>query len=477
MNNEDVLLHNGKIGILIDGITGFMKEIQLPSGDHIPMVQSFWYYQANGRYSGSKPSGAYAFSPSHKNPYIVNTKASYKIYRGPLVDEVHQVFSDWCTQVIRLYRNYNYVEFDWVIGPLPTGKFPNEHGIEVITRYETTLQNKNMFYTDANGRETIRRTRDFRPTWELQTGQPVASNYYPVTSWLFLRDLAKDLQMTILTDRSQGGSSMMDGTLELMLHRRLLFDDAYGMEEALNEPGQFSYNYELKSSCNILLFFAGFNFEGLVVRGRHRLIVDGVQESVRFLRKLSKTTSWTPLYLFRNTPKVHSRNLVTNLNFVGTMEQLPVNIHLLSLEQWDESRILIRLEHFYEINEDFKYSRETEVKLHDLFSTFIIVDVREMSLSGTEYLEESDASRMRWIAESNPYENYTSVFSSIFTKGSRFKSFLFMKCVKIVITFCSRVKQYHSGQQQLHYTNEANADSHLPRLHSTSKLKLKNLKN
>lgn len=263
MNNEDVLLHNGKIGILIDGITGFMKEIQLPSGDHIPMVQSFWYYQANGRYSGSKPSGAYAFSPSHKNPYIVNTKASYKIYRGPLVDEVHQVFSDWCTQVIRLYRNYNYVEFDWVIGPLPTGKFPNEHGIEVITRYETTLQNKNMFYTDANGRETIRRTRDFRPTWELQTGQPVASNYYPVTSWLFLRDLAKDLQMTILTDRSQGGSSMMDGTLELMLHRRLLFDDAYGMEEALNEPGQFSYNYELKSSCNILLFLQVSTLKGL----------------------------------------------------------------------------------------------------------------------------------------------------------------------------------------------------------------------
>lgn len=154
------------------------------------------------------------------------------------------------------------------------------------------------------------------------------------------------------------------------------------------------------------------------MRGRHRLIVDGVQESVRFLRKLSKTTSWTPLYLFRNSPKVHSRNLVANLNFVGTMEQLPVNIHLLSLEQWDESRILIRLEHFYEINEDFKYSRETEVKLNNLFSTFIITDVREMNLQGTEYLDESEAGKMRWIAESNPYENYTSVFSSIFTKGS-----------------------------------------------------------
>lgn len=162
---------------------------------------------------------------------------------------------------------------------------------------------------------------------------------------------------------------------------------------------------------------AGHNQEGLIVRGKHRLIVDGVQESVRFLRKLSKTTSWNPIYLFRNAPSLHSRNLVSNLNFVGTFDKLPVNIHLLSLEQWDESHILIRLEHFYEINEDFKYSRETQVKMNDLFSTFVITDIREMNLAGTEDLEESDRSKMRWIADSNPYENYTSVFSSIFTKG------------------------------------------------------------
>ena len=215
-----------------------MKEIQLPTGESIPLIQSFWYYQATSRYSGEKPSGAYAFNPSHKNPYIVNTKASYKIFRGSLVDEVHQVFSEWCTQVIRLYKNYNYIEFDWVIGPIPIGKFPNEHGLEIITRYETNFLNKGMFYTDANGRETIRRTRDWRPTWELQTNEEVASNYYPVTSWMFIRDMAKELQMTILTDRSQGGSSLLDGTIELMLHRRLLYDDGYGMEEALNEPGK-----------------------------------------------------------------------------------------------------------------------------------------------------------------------------------------------------------------------------------------------
>ena len=41
--------------------------------------------------------------------------------------------------------------------------------------------------------------------------------------------------MTVLPDRSQGGSSLFDGEVELMVHRRLLFDDGVGVEEPLNE--------------------------------------------------------------------------------------------------------------------------------------------------------------------------------------------------------------------------------------------------
>ena len=59
--------------------------------------------------------------------------------------------------------------------------------------------------------------------------------------------------VTVLTDRSEGGSSLAEGQLELMLHRRCLKDDGFGVGEALDEEA--------------------FG-EGLVVRGKHTVFLD-----------------------------------------------------------------------------------------------------------------------------------------------------------------------------------------------------------
>ncbi len=59
--------------------------------------------------------------------------------------------------------------------------------------------------------------------------------------------------MTVIPDRSQGGSSMNSGQLELMVHRRLVHDDGMGVIEPLNELGP--------------------DGNGLVARGLHRVFL------------------------------------------------------------------------------------------------------------------------------------------------------------------------------------------------------------
>lgn len=110
--------------------------------------------------------------------------------------------------MIRIYKNEKYAEFQWVVGPIP-------NGFEIITKFDTDIESNGVFYTDSNGREMMKRRRDHRDTWKLTLAEPVSGNYYPVTTKIAIEDANR--RFAILTDRSQGGSSMDDGSIELMV--------------------------------------------------------------------------------------------------------------------------------------------------------------------------------------------------------------------------------------------------------------------
>ena len=119
------------------------------------------------------------------------------------------------------------------------------------------ISNVGEFRTDANGRQFMRRIRNQRCSYNLEDGakdEPISSNYYPVSAgmitfkkstkyvekyYLFsaigISNASIGMGFNVLTDRSQGGSSINDGWVELMVHRRCLNDDDAGVAEPLNE--------------------------------------------------------------------------------------------------------------------------------------------------------------------------------------------------------------------------------------------------
>jgi len=111
-------------------------------------------------------------------------------------------------------------------------------GHEVTINFHAPLiANNGVFYTDSNGLEMQRRELNFRPTWDLTLANSmnITANYYPITSAIAITDEVTDMQFVVMNSRSQGGSVIQDGRIEIMQNRRLNIDDQRGMGEALNE--------------------------------------------------------------------------------------------------------------------------------------------------------------------------------------------------------------------------------------------------
>merc|ERR1712137_1076692 len=104
-------------------------------------------------------SGAYIFRPNSSEFRYPGPsgKPSLRILEGDVVTEVHQIYSDWVSHVIRLVKGEPYIEVEWTVGPIPTStpwitEMDGDYGKEVAVRYEAGLNSMEVFHTDSNGR-------------------------------------------------------------------------------------------------------------------------------------------------------------------------------------------------------------------------------------------------------------------------------------------------------------------------------------
>ncbi|XVF16105.1 hypothetical protein REPUB_Repub10bG0002600 [Reevesia pubescens] len=340
--------------------------------------QSFSFYTGYNGTNDKMPqnSGAYIFRPNGTYP-IKPEQATLIVIRGPLIHEVHQQINPWIFQTTRLYKEKEHVEVEFIVGPVPIN---DGFGKEVATQITTSLENSKTFYTDSNGRDFIKRICDFRTDWDLEVNQPVAGNYYPINLGIYIQDSKKEF--SVLVDRSLGGSSIVDGQIELMLHRRLLLDDSRGVAEALNET------VCVLDDCR-----------GLAVQGKYYYRIDPLGEGAKWRRSFGQEI-YSPLLLaFAEDGDNWMSSHISTFSGIDSSYSLPDNVAIITLQELDDGKVLLRLAHLYEIGEDSVLSVVTSVELKKLFPGKKIAKVTEMSLSANQERVEMEKKRLVWKVE------------------------------------------------------------------------------
>lgn len=293
-------------------------------------------------------------------------------------------------QSVRLWASATSAEVEWTVGPVDVSDGQSH---EVITRYAAPLDTGGAWATDANCREAQPRVRGARTNWTVALSEPVSGNYYPVNcvvredcaagGWSGVHNTSPpsdashalagttgamaNATLAIAVDRSQGGTSITDGTLELMTHRRMLFDDGRGVGEALNEPG--------------------VDGKGLITRGRHWLVAAPPDAApalykAAHLRALSLPTAVAAVApLGGLTPEQWTRRYRTGASLLS--EPLPPALHLTTAQPLNGTALLLRLSHMYDAGEDPVLSLPASVDLATLLSGWPLVSAVDMTLPGS----------------------------------------------------------------------------------------------
>ncbi|KAH8370017.1 hypothetical protein KR093_001891 [Drosophila rubida] len=362
--------------------TGRLKTVEM-NGVSENIEQTFAIYKGargdNGA-SERRSSGAYIFRPDGDITLLADN-VQYSVYEGERVKEVHQHFNEWISQVVRIYEGVNRVEFEWLIGPIP---IDDDTGREIVTRFKSAIASNGVFYTDSNGREMIKRVRNQREYFEPDMSESVSGNYYPVTARIALEDQQK--RIALLNDRAQGGASLDDGQLELMLHRRLLNDDAFGVGEALNEE-QFG--------------------TGLIARGKVYLMLSDVDGKPSAAERIAQQEIHLPFWKFFSNSNTAS---AVKPQALPDFSDFPQSVNLLTLEPYSSDEILLRVENFLDESEGHIVS----FNIRHIFDSLGGQEIRETTLDGNMAL--ADMKRFKFHHDGSlpkTVEYFTSPFEPL----------------------------------------------------------------
>lgn len=322
-----------------------------------------------------------------QSPHFLK-QVSALFYNTSVGLEVHSEFDvPWIKTITRVQTGQPFLEIEYTIGPIP---IDDGRGKEVITRLKTPVRNGGVFFTDSNGREFVERQLNHRPTWDLNVHEPIAGNYYPVNAALYIEEQS-GLAAAIATDRSQGGTSIKEGNLELMVHRRTVVDDWRGVDEALNETGIGMTPYPPYGNGTRL-------GDGVVIKGKHYLQI-GTSLGAPLARSMMDAAFVEPLVYVGTTLSSRIPRFESSRGLSGLTEEIPPGVMILTramLHEETEKTILLRVGHQYSIGEDKNLSKVAKMNLTAALPGYTITKAVETTLTANQRYDFWLKNRLIW---------------------------------------------------------------------------------
>ncbi|KAH7973868.1 hypothetical protein HPB49_005965 [Dermacentor silvarum] len=330
-------IENERFRVVVNPETGLVSSVVLLGRQlTVQLRQTFGAYLFAVKAPGNmSPPGHYVFS-AYREAEDMGDQVTYRIVKGPVVQEIHQIFNGFVSQIIAIHKDSPYIEFTWTVGPLT----------ELVTFHKDKL--------------------------------PIPANYYPVTSWIYIEDKARDLQMLVVPDRPQGGTSLRKGHLELMVHRRHATNDELGNPEFLLETGN--------------------DDQALVAKGTHRLFLGSRAEVTSIMRLQALQLVYRPLLVFAPAGWRPRKK-----KFSALRQPLPSTVHVLTLEMLPAHEVLLRLEHLA--------TNDTTVKISitRLLAGCRLENVRPTTLGANRFLPGPKRHRWRTQEEARGWKSRFSV--------------------------------------------------------------------
>ncbi|CAH0728275.1 unnamed protein product, partial [Brenthis ino] len=234
---DDVALRPGNGTRALVSHTGLLKALVAPDGTTTPIHMDFVQYDTQKGQDNN--SGAYLFIPDgpatpfkpEPFPEIVITEGPFKatLYSGLIGPKAAEM-----VLAITLYNNPSLPHTEVEISNTLLID-PQVDDLELAMRFSTGIKNGDVFYTDLNGMQMIKR-RYFEKL-------PLQANFYPLPAAAYIQD--DNTRLTLLTSTPLGMAALQPGQIEVMQDRRLSKDDNRGLNQGVLQNQRTRHVFKL----------------------------------------------------------------------------------------------------------------------------------------------------------------------------------------------------------------------------------------